>query len=194
MTVIGICGYGRSGKDTAANHLIQSHAFSHYSVGQPMKEAMVLLDPIIGVHGGHVVRITDVVTDVTDQAQWDEAKDGPYGEEVRVFLQVLGNEASRQILYEDVWADVAERRCATMVAEGRSVVVSSVRFPNEARAIERAGGKIIRVVRPGFGPVNDHPSETAMDDYPVYAEILNDGTIEDLGERVDLILRKLLTP
>ena len=49
---------------------------------------------------------------------------------------------------------------------------------------------LLRVVRPNFAsPLTqeqqNHPSETALDDYQYDATIINGGTLEDLKEAVD---------
>jgi hypothetical protein len=81
-------------------------------------------------------------------------------------------------------------------------IITDMRFPNEMKAILEKGGITIRVVRRqtivldgakytiGADPYNEHPSETALDDAEFDYEIINDGTIEDLIEKVKEILIK----
>jgi dephospho-CoA kinase len=45
--IIGLSGYARSGKDTAADHLVNEYGFTRYSFAAPMKEAMYRLNPIV---------------------------------------------------------------------------------------------------------------------------------------------------
>jgi hypothetical protein len=61
---------------------------------------------------------------------------------------------------------------------GPRLVITDVRFPNEAEEIKRRGGIIIRVVRDGYGPVNEHVSEVAYEGQDILIE--NNGSIEDL--------------
>ncbi len=42
-------------------------------------------------------------------------------------------------------------------------VVSDMRYRNEAQAIRHRGGVLIRIERPGVGPINDHISEHDLD-------------------------------
>lgn len=85
-------------------------------------------------------------------------------------------------------------------------IITDMRFPNEMEAVKDKGGIIIRVVRPKIESLVDkirpysdlihygipmpveHPSETALDDAKFDYEIINDGTIEDLIEKVRVIL------
>lgn len=78
-------------------------------------------------------------------------------------------------------------------------IITDVRFPNEAQAIKDRGGILIRVNRPvsAIGAnklkhksITQHPSETALDDYQDWNYIIdNNGTIEDLIEKVEVILK-----
>jgi hypothetical protein len=69
-------------------------------------------------------------------------------------------------------------------------IITDTRFPNEAQAIKDAGGIIIRVTRPGIGPVNDHPSETGLNQWKFDYEIQNDGTLENLINSVKIFKQK----
>jgi hypothetical protein len=82
-------------------------------------------------------------------------------------------------------------------------IITDMRFPNEMEAVKEKGGITIRVVRPDYVentftgkkfPVkvhqNLHLSETALNGYIMHYEIINDGTIEDLIEKVRTILIK----
>lgn len=83
-------------------------------------------------------------------------------------------------------------------------IITDVRFPNEAKAIKDRKGITIRINREikhqvealggrtdvpeGYFPTNQHESETALDDYEFDYMIDNNGTIENLIEKVRQIL------
>jgi hypothetical protein len=69
-------------------------------------------------------------------------------------------------------------------------IITDTRFPNEAEAIKKADGIIIRVDRPGVKPINPHPSETGLDDWKFDYVINNDGSLKDLTKKVNKILKK----
>jgi len=78
------------------------------------------------------------------------------------------------------------------------VLVPDVRFPNEADPIRQRGGLMLRVEgdplhQRGDGTRDDdHPSETAMDDYPHFAATLhNSGSRDDLTRQVRELLKRL---
>jgi len=140
------------------------------------------------------------------------------GMTVRTLLQKLGTEAMRDGLHENVWVNAlfADYRIIPAkfkdLKEGEDIltkeweypkwIITDMRFPNEMKAILEKGGITIRVVRRqiivldgakytiGADPYNEHPSETALDGAEFDYEIINDGTIEDLIERVREILIK----
>ena len=82
-------------------------------------------------------------------------------------------------------------------------IISDTRFPNELKAIKDRGGITIRIIRPDFVentltgekfPVKvhrqEHESETALDNYKFDYEIQNDGTIAELIDKVEVILKQ----
>ena len=110
---------------------------------------------------------------------------------VRCFLQKLGTDGLRNGLHPNVWVnalmnDYIPEKVVTkedVGFNGQWVHVHSSRNPNwiitdtrfitEAITIKNAGGIVIRVERPGYGPINDHPSEIELDgwnfDYKITA-------------------------
>jgi hypothetical protein len=128
---------------------------------------------------------------------------------VRTLLQRLGTEAMRDNLHENVWVNALfadykplKVRSAdsfdleTYDGKYPKWIITDMRFENELEAIVRRKGITIRVVRDYAlrggpeDPKNLHPSETSLDDALMHYEIINDGTIEDLIERVKEILIK----
>lgn len=73
-----------------------------------------------------------------------------------------------------------------------AVVITDVRFANEAKMLAGAGGDLWRVTRPGLVRQSHHRSQTELDNWPVAAEIVNDGTLELLAKKsTDLMLEAL---
>jgi len=105
---------------------------------------------------------------------------------VREFLQRLGTEAMRETLHEDTWVNALmadyNKKC--------NWVITDTRFHNEAYAIKKKGGIIIRIDRPGVRPTNDHVSETSLDNWNFDYKILNASDIVSLTATVSNILKK----
>ena len=68
-------------------------------------------------------------------------------------------------------------------------IITDVRFPNEAEAIKKKNGIIIRIDRPGVKPVNAHPSETGLDGWNFDYKIANVSDLFSLSATVKGILK-----
>jgi len=170
---IGLSGYARSGKDTVAD-FVQEHdpSFKRVALADSLKEMIYTLDPYV-IEEGHTIRYRELV----DAIGLHEAKNN---HEVRRLLQVFGTEVMRDRFGESVWIDLA----FAPYSSPDNLLVTDVRYVNEADAVRDHGGVVIRVERPGVEPPNLHRSETAMADYRFDAVIVNDGTLEDLKAKV----------
>ncbi len=177
-TVVGVRGYAGSGKDSVAQVLVSRHGFERAAFADALKKLAYKADPIVSPDGR---RLSGVI----DEIGWDRAKtESP---EVRKTLQRLGT-AARDVLGEDVWVDALFRRHRG----ARCLVVPDVRLPNEMEAMRARGGRVVRVVRPGVGPVNGHISETALDGTEPDAVIENDGSLADLACKVDKFVSEVV--
>jgi len=183
--IIGLIGKKRSGKDTFAHGL---PGYTRVAFADPLRQAALALDPIVGRPAlpGELAPMRDVrLSEVVDAIGWERAKDCV--PEVRRILQRLGTESIRAI-DPDFWIRAAK---AQIDAIDGDVVVTDVRYPNEADAIQTMGGILVRIERPGLPSDGDpHPSESALDDYPVDVVVQNIGSIEALqrtAEEVALI-------
>lgn len=185
MEVIGLAGFARAGKDTVADileeitdGLIERDAFAD------RLKLIAALALGVAVHPDDVG--TSGVRRWADQFKQAEsvAVVGPGGTVIsqisgREFLQRLGAEGVRDVLGQNVLVDAVPLRRSDVDL----LILTDVRFENEAKAIQRAGGSIWRINRPGVVE-GDHRSETALPDELVDVEIDNSGTIADLYSTV----------
>jgi hypothetical protein len=128
---------------------------------------------------------TGYLQDLVNLVGWDEAKQEP---QVRRLLQDLGV-SGRKLLYPNVWVTPV---FSTIRVSDR-VVITDVRFENEAGAVKNMGGQLWRVKRMGFGPVNGHVSESELDDHKVDQIFVNNGTLEDLELLVTTRMRNVFS-
>lgn len=203
MNIIGISGLAGSGKDTAAGFLLSRSGFVKISLADPIK------------------RFAMDVWEFSNEQLWGASKyrNAPdYRYELspnnfltpRHVLQHLGTEGGRAIDY-DVWIRYAIRTASRLLEDSdciytqrdglernpaaggptKAVVIPDVRFINEIEHIKRAGGKLLRVVRPGAGlegSFAEHQSEAEMANIPdelFDTVIQNTGTLEDLKRNVE---------
>ena len=170
MQLIAFTGYSQVGKDEAAKALAPL-GYERVAFADAVRDALYAIDPLVPIrdeHGGGTKRLSTLV----DQVGWDIAK--KY-DEVRRLLQRVGTEGGRGIHGEECWVRVAWDKIIDRLRDGKKVAVTDVRFENEAEAIRRLSGVIVRVTRPGRGPVNNHVSDAGQD-FDADHELVNDGT------------------
>ena len=80
--------------------------------------------------------------------------------------------------------------CLSQARPGELLVISDVRFDNEANAIQAMGGWCVRVDRPG-APVKGSDREIRAD-FPWDAVIANDGTLAELRAKAAAVARRYL--
>lgn len=108
----------------------------------------------------------------------------------REFMQFLGTDIMRKI-YEPIWV----KSCINKIKREQSelAIIADVRFPNEAKAIEDAGGVLLRLTRDIFH--DNHSSEIALDDYPFKHTVNNtDISIAELMEKVKEFYKQIQHP
>jgi hypothetical protein len=178
IEIIGLSGYAQSGKDTAYD-VLMNFGYERFAFADTLRKALYALDPIAQVlKDGYAYHVSELV----DTDGWDGTKTNPLTD-VRRLLQRLGTEVGRNIIGENVWVDTT----LNSIPDATRAVITDVRFPNEAKAIKELGGQVWRIERPGTGPANAHPSETALDDFPFDTTLFNDGTLEDFQNRVEQV-------
>lgn len=174
--IIGLIGKKRSGKDSFASVLVERYGYKRVAYADPLREALLRMDPCVDWDMDDDGDITPYqLSEVVGWIGWERAKD--IVPDVRRLLQSFGTDAIREI-DEDFWV----RAGAKQIDETPGpVVVTDVRFPNEADAIRKRGGLLVRITRPGYDG-DGHPTETALDDYRADMEVSNTKDLERLYE------------
>jgi hypothetical protein len=140
--IIGFVGFIGSGKDTAADYLVNFHGFRRDSFANTLKDA------VANVFGWD----RTLLEGRTNEArEWREQVDTWWAERLgmphltpRWILQYWGTEVCRHGFHDDIWIASVENK---MRKTSDNIVISDVRFPNEIRAIHNAGGIVIWVQR-----------------------------------------------
>lgn len=174
--LIGLMGYAQSGKDAVAETLVSQRGFTRIAFADKLREFMYDLNPLIpGDEEGYWELAATV-----DQYGWDAVKER-YADDTHGGRQQLQRAGIvlRATFGENILVDAAMND-----SWGGRHVFSDVRFPNEVEALLRQGGQVWRVVRPGYGPVNNHVSETAVDHVAADVTLHNDGTLAELEASV----------
>jgi len=123
----------------------------------------------------------------------------------RKLMQLLGTECGRYVIHPNIWinatfADYKPQHVRDVKYQGLFIenlttmpnwIISDVRFPNEAKSIKDRGGVLIRIIRPLTDSkiISNHESENALDYYNDWDYVINnDGSIEDLYHKVEIVL------
>ena len=133
----------------------------------------------------------------------------------RLLLQIMGTQIGREILHPDIWVHSLMAEYKSKLSSNNPVddldweprfiypnwIITDTRFPNELEAVKKREGITIRVNRNFEGKWIDkqewdlhtkgivpHESETALDNAEFDYEIINDGTISELIDKIRNIL------
>jgi hypothetical protein len=208
--IIGFVGFIGSGKDTAADYLVNFHGYRRDSFANTLKDAVAC------VFGWDRVLLEGRTKEARE---WREQVDTWWAERLnmpnltpRLMLQLWGTEVCRNGFHDDIWIASLENK---MRKTTDNIVISDVRFPNEIKAIHNAGGIVVRIKRgadpewynaavsANAGPNGNttwsisksyleklkiHASETAWVGGAIDHTIYNDTTIDDLFNQIkDLV-------
>ena len=209
--IIGFVGFIGSGKDTAADYLVNFHEFRRDSFANTLKDA------VAAVFGWDRTLLEGRTKEARE---WREKVDTWWAKRLgmpnltpRWVLQYWGTEVCRKGFHDDIWIASVENK---MRKTTDNIVISDVRFPNEINAIHNAGGQVIRVKR---GPEPEwyeaalnfnkgqngnmywatgrnrleqlkiHASEYSWVGGHIDHVINNDGTIDELFSQIEVLIK-----
>lgn len=183
LNLIGLCGVKRSGKDTAGYYFIDNHKYVKYAFADPFKKAckeifMFNKDQIDG-------NLKESIDD-----RWNISS--------RKVFQRFGTEIFRDSL-QDFFPeiDVCDKndfwiyRFKLWYNEQKKnnpnikVVVTDVRFENEAGIIKKLGGKLIKINRSDINNEDTHISETSINNIKADYNIDNNSSISDYYQKLE---------
>lgn len=197
--VIGFSGKIGSGKDSAATFLIQAlekhdlPEYTRYAFARPLKEATSFM------FGWTMDQIED--------RTFKEAVDPKWGFTPRRAMQLLGTEFGRA-LKPSLWLDFATKNLKQAREDGwAGLIVTDVRFENEAQWIRDNGGLLIHVTRE-YDPEPkswakrqlekfwDKPSVHASEIMPEFVDgdfkIYNTKSLEALKDKMDWVAQTVI--
>lgn len=202
--LVGMVGKKGSGKDTVAGMLLVQHGFVARAFAEQLKS--ICFD---------LFRLSE--SQLYGSLAYKEEIDPRWGMSAREIMQKIGTEVGRQgkfdvfepvmsagivesefnrrglVPCETLWVDDIVRTIRERRKAARGQVVTDCRFQNEADAIKRERGVVVRVIRPGLatGHREEHASEMEQEAIIADYEIMNDGSLEQLREKVDKMVFEL---
>lgn len=186
--LIGLGGKLRSGKDAFADYLVEHHGYVKMGMSDILHESALAMNPII-----HAVADADAecspeletftYREATEEYGYVRAKE--LFPEYRAFLQRMGTEFGRNIIDENLWVNLTLARIFEQFEQGKDVVVTGIRFPNELRMISDAMGRSIWINRPSLQTKSAtlaaiHASENGVNESDFDIVVQNDGDLDEL--------------
>lgn len=186
MSVIGVAGQLRNGKDMTSDYLAEKLEFKRAAFASNVKK---IFCDTFGV-------------DLDFVEKWKTSAESPPGfnMNVRQALQFIGDGFRK--IKSDIWIDLVFRN------NPEKIVISDVRYVNELKKIKEKNGVNILIYRPGYLNQETNDSEAQIRPFVEYflnegkegrvdAEdkfslvdffIINDGTLEDLYNKIDNLI------
>jgi len=168
VVLIGLVGRAGSGKDTAAAHLCAEYGFVRAAFADSLKDMLA----------AHLEQRTIDYAHLFEPGLKEQPLPG-VGVSARELMHRLGD--AFRAADPDYWvkalADTIGMRgdsTAQYPVHDR-IVITDVRYPNEADWVLRNGGTLVRLVREQAAPVRAHSSEEHADTLPAHHTLVNNG-------------------
>lgn len=169
MVIIGVCGRAGSGKDEfyrTANSEFPEMKFCKSFFSKAVKEIASLIvfnnERMYTLFEGRTMKSTVNRLGVTN----------------RELLIGIGD-GLRKSVSEDIWIKLIN------MPKNRNIIVTDLRYPNEAEFIRSLGGIVVKINR---NPSEEIETESSVDDVVPDRVIENNGTLEEYRKKVvDLI-------
>ena len=139
--IIGICGTIGSGKGTVADILVEN-GYTKISFADRLK------DGVASMFGWNRSLLQG---DSQESRDWREQPDPFWTKEIgkeitpRYVLQKVGTDCMRHGLWDNLWVSLVKQEIEAN--HWNKYVIPDVRFPNEMKALQDIGGKIVLVER-----------------------------------------------
>ena len=170
--LIGLSGRAGVGKNLAAD-LLAPMGYEVHSFAAPIYAAISAMTHI-------------PVQKLADREFKEQPIEG-LGFSPRQLMQTLGTEWARNTRRDDFWVRRADMKWNLVKQQGMAgMIMSDVRFDNEARWIIDNDGIVLNITRLGVESVAAHSSENGINPKYITHHIHNDGTIDEL--RSELVL------
>jgi hypothetical protein len=185
MIVIGIKGLIGSGKTTVfANHLIERHGFVRGRWAGALKDMLRALLLYRGCDNHTIERMID-----------GDLKETPTewlgGKSPRHAMEGLGGHYGRDWMGKDFWIGVETDKL--FVHKPERVVFEDCRHPNEGEAIDRMGGIVAEILRPGSKPKLEHRTEREQAKVFSSWQIINrEGEIAATERQIDELVAHMI--
>lgn len=172
--LIGLYGQMGSGKDTAADFIQMDYNVKRMAFADPLKEMMCSLLSIN--------RAT-----LEDRAFKEKPHPLLGGKTPRFAMQTIGTDWGREMISGSLWIDIARSRIEAALNENKydMIVLTDIRFNNEAILINKLGGLIVDISRKDNPHAHSsHISESGISNEFVDVTVENNGSLEEFKNNI----------
>lgn len=190
MKVVALTGPKGSGKDTVGQLI--GELYPDYKV-----KTIAFADPVKKV----VQHLFDLNPESVDQYDLFKRTDVEYSLPGHLSHKVPGRHLVREIgmlmrkyderQFTDYVFDTITSDHARLTTMKMIYVITDMRFDNEYTMVKSFGGKIIKILRPNYH-YDGHITERGFDDHLVDYKLMNDGDLEYLKTRVQIVMNSVL--
>jgi hypothetical protein len=176
--VIAICGRKRVGKDLLSNYLCDTYGYTNMKFADPMKKALKELF-------GFTEKQIEIDKEIVDSF---------WGISPRQAMQFFGCNVIQhefQKLIPDIGRNFFVKSLVNKIVNHKDkVIISDLRFIHEYQGIKEAFPDIIviKLLRPNIDNNDSHISETELDSIQGDYTIINEGTEQELFNKVIKLL------
>lgn len=196
LPVIGLVGHARVGKDVCASYISRRLGGVQIAFADKIKEILMEMFDLDRDYFYGETGLKDL--EIDKYPGWSPRK----------LMQFIGTDSFRKV-WDDVWINYTKKRIETILTKGycplykeelwgknKVVVVSDIRFINEAQAIKDLGGEVWKIVRPGQDGKNlgykEHASEKEQDLIPeemLEVVVNNDSSLDELYKKLEICIQ-----
>lgn len=181
-SIIAICGYKRSGKDTIAEYLTKNYNYNHYKITDKLRKVVQLL-----------FNLND-----NDYEKNKEINDTRWNTTPRKIMQFIGTEVFQYKIQElipnisrNFWIKslLSDELINNINNHNHKIVISDLRFIHEYENLKQLNIPlvVIKVTNNKIKNIDNHISETEHLKIPIDYEIENNGTLQQLYDNINKI-------
>jgi hypothetical protein len=189
--IVGLCGGKGSGKSSVADYLNKKYDFRKIAFAEPLKN----IAKIFGFTDKQLYGTQDDKKEVNQQL----------GICAREFLQKFGTDICRNT-FKDVFPDMKLGSSGSIWVKltenfidnnDGNICCEDIRFPDELETISSYPNSIIinivREHKENIDEFSSHSSETSLSDVSMKSDItiFNDGSLQDLYDKIDELLLQI---
>lgn len=169
ISLLGLYGSSRVGKDEVARILVEDFGFEQRVQAEAIREILLRMNPYLIDKEGDLVQLRWLFEECGEN--WNKVK---IKAPMAVDLMISLGQAVRDIIDWNTWI----KKVFPPIGDTQKIVVSDIRQLNEYEAIKERGGEVWRVTRPSV--TEKRGMDGLLDHLTFDAHIDNRGSLADL--------------